>query len=137
MLAAVSRRVLLSSNAQRHLTESAQSEATEVRTRLYSTWITIVLFAYSTVVNATLKLLYCVHIPGTATDERRLCIDATVKCGPWQTPLYLVLCVVLVLPLAQFWLVGVSIKHVREHEAQADGEWSCFASVELMVTAAC
>ncbi len=95
---------------------SVKNEAIELRTRLVSAWITIVLFAYSTIVNATLKLVYCVHIPGTPTDEQRLFIDATVTCGSWQAPLYLLLIALLVLPIAQFWLVRESLKHMHEFE---------------------
>jgi hypothetical protein len=68
-------------------------------------WISIALFTYSSLVNASLQLVYCVQVPGTSATESYLFMDANVQCGAWQVPFYVTLLLLLLMPVCQFYFV--------------------------------
>jgi hypothetical protein len=59
-----------------------------MRPRVVAAVTNFVLTVYAAVTAATMKMLHCVWAPGTAHDERRLYIRASVVCeySGWQAP---------------------------------------------------
>ena len=54
----------------------------------------------STITVSIVKLLHCVHVPGTPPDERRLFVQGSVTCdyGGWQLPLMVCMMVLVAVP---------------------------------------
>ncbi len=79
--------------------------------RLVTAAVNFGLSAYAAVSAASMRLLHCVHVPGSPPAERRLFIRGSVTCDytGWQFPLVLILAVLvatpIVLPMAAAWSV--------------------------------
>jgi hypothetical protein len=62
------------------------SNSVPVYGHLLRAGVALLLFGYSSLVTATVKLLVCVRVPGEPSHKRFLFIDATRECSPsgWQ-----------------------------------------------------
>lgn len=84
----------------------AATEGRPWKERLKGATLTFILFSYTSILSATLRLLSCYSMPGAT--GKYLFLDATVSCDAtgWQAPLYvIVICVVgfaVALPLLTF-----------------------------------
>jgi hypothetical protein len=66
----------------------------------------LVTTAYSSVTIAVMKLLHCVHVPGTPPAQRRLYIQGSTLCGPalgYKVVVALLGVALVALPLATRW----------------------------------
>lgn len=70
-------------------------EDRSMHTRLVTAAVNFALTAYGTVTLALMRLLHCVHVPGSPGGQQRLYIAGSVVCeyGGWQLPLVVVLIV--------------------------------------------
>jgi hypothetical protein len=84
-------------------------EDRSMHTRLVTAAVNFALTAYGTVTLALMRLLHCVHVPGSPGGQQRLYIAGSVVCeyGGWQLPLVVVLivmcCAPVVLPWVALW----------------------------------
>jgi hypothetical protein len=71
------------------------------RARLMAAAVNTTLTMSSTLTVASVKLLRCVHVPGTPAGEQRLFLQADTECqfGGWQLPFLVLLAVLLSLPV--------------------------------------
>ena len=93
--------------------ECDAAEDRSLHTRLVTAAVNFALTAYGSVTLAVMRLLHCVHVPGTPTGQQRLYIAGSVVCeyGGWQLPLVAVLvllcCTPVVLPWVATWSRGL------------------------------
>lgn len=79
------------------------------RAKLVTAAVNFGLTAYATLTVAALKMLHCVWVPGTPSEERRLFVQASVVCNysGWQVPYILLVAILVaipaVLPFAAAW----------------------------------
>lgn len=80
-----------------------------LRVRYLTAAVNFGVTAYATLTLATMRMLHCVRVPGTAPGSRRLFIRGSVECDytGWQLPylglLVVLVAVPLVLPFAAAW----------------------------------
>ena len=89
----------------------------------FAGFVTLALFSYSSLVQATLRLLYCVPI--TSADgsvQRRLFLEGSTLCDAsgWQAPLYILLVVLLVFPVLLF----AFLRHVKAAHARGNNHYA-------------
>ncbi len=73
-----------------------------IGTRLTTAAVNFALTAYGSVTLGAMKLMHCVHVPGTPVDQQRLFIAGDVVCNfaGWQLPLVALLGLLAGVPLA-------------------------------------
>jgi hypothetical protein len=80
-----------------------------LRARAWGAALNLSLFAYSTWVSSSFRLLNCVAVPGEHGSKRFLFIDASKQCSMahtgWQLPVYIVMALLIAFPVGLFFAV--------------------------------
>ena len=68
--------------------------------------VALVLFTYTALLQATLRMLYCVDAPVGDRTERRLFLHGSTQCttGGWQLPLFVLLAVLVLFPVIMYYV---------------------------------
>ncbi len=102
-----------------------------LKAKVLGVTVTILLFTFASLINATLQLLYCVEVPtADASPALRLFVDGTLDCNMtgWQLPLLLMLIALLLFPAGIFAITRAS----RQRAVQ--GSYTVQAAHDLLTT---